>query len=155
VPETPEPSTHEDRLRAMPCVAHFGLRFGERGPERAELSMPVRPEHLQVDERLHGGVVATLADTAAVWLIAPELPPHETITSIEFKLNFLRPAVLGGGDLLAVARRVRRGRRVALADVDVLQGERHVAKGLFTYVVLPLEPRGRDRRAVSGSGPHG
>jgi uncharacterized protein (TIGR00369 family) len=122
----------------MPVAAHFGFRFGERSAERAEVSMPMRADYLQIDERLHGGVLATLADTAAVWLFAPALPPEQTLTSIEFKLNFVAPATLSGGDLRATARTVRRGKKVALADVDVLQGEHLVAKGLFTYIVLSL-----------------
>jgi uncharacterized protein (TIGR00369 family) len=65
--------------------------------------------------------------------------PGRTITSIEFKLNFVRPAVASRGELMAVARPVRIGRTVAVAEVDVLQSDELIAKGLFTYLVSPLE----------------
>jgi uncharacterized protein (TIGR00369 family) len=59
------------------------------------------------------------------------------MTSIEFKLNFLRPAVAGAGDLHARARIVKQGRQVILCDIEVAQGGELVAKGLFTYLLLP------------------
>jgi acyl-coenzyme A thioesterase PaaI-like protein len=56
------------------------------------------------------------------------------MTSIDFTLNFLRPALLERGELLARAVLVKRGRTIALADVDVEQAGQLVAKGLFTYL---------------------
>ena len=58
------------------------------------------------------------------------------MTSIEFKLNFLSPARPGGERLTARALVVRRGRRVGVCDVEVVQGDKLVAKGLFTYLFL-------------------
>ena len=119
----------------MPVAQFLGFRWGPRSEELAEVALPMREEFLQIDDRLHGGIVATLADTAAVWLFAPQLAEGQDMTSIEFKLNFLRPTVLGGGDLRAVARCVRLGRRIALGEVEVFQSDRAVSKGLYTYLI--------------------
>jgi acyl-coenzyme A thioesterase PaaI-like protein len=75
-----------------------------------------------------------------VWLLLGPLLPERTLTSIEFKLNFVRPALAERGELLAVAKLVRRGRTVALASVDVLQAGELIATGLFTYLVSRVEP---------------
>jgi uncharacterized protein (TIGR00369 family) len=99
--------------------------------------MPVKRSYLQEGGVVHGGVLSALADTAAVYLLFPDLGPDETMTGIELKISFVRPAVLGAGDLEARARPVKRGRRVAFCDVEVLQKRTLVAKGLFTYLVLP------------------
>ncbi len=128
-----------DPVAAMPAAAFFGFEFRSRDPQQARIALPLRPELFQGQQRVHGGVIASLADTCAVWLLLPGLLPERTITSIEFKLNFVRAAVAERGELLALARPVRVGRTVALADVDVLQGDELVAKGLFTYLVSPLE----------------
>ncbi len=76
-----------------------------------------------------------------MYAVHPYLPDGLTMTSIEFKLNFLRPATVGGGPLVATARVVRRGRRVAVCDVDVWQDGEAVATGLFTYLLFEVGTR--------------
>jgi len=85
---------------------------------------------------VHGGTVSTLADTAAVYTLHPYLTENQSMTSIEFKMNFLSPVLIENGDLLAQANLVKRGRKVALCDVEIYQKEKLVAKGLFTYLIF-------------------
>ena len=110
--------------------------MAESEPE-VELAAPVLDSSLQVDGWVHGGMLATLADTAGAYLLYRSLPPDRRMTSIEFKLNFLRPAVADAGELHARARIVKQGRQVTLCDIEVAQGGELVAKGLFTYLLLP------------------
>lgn len=118
----------------MPAAGFFGFRFAERDGREAAVALPLRREFLQGEERVHGGVLAALADTAAVYLILGGVVASQTFTSIEFKLNFVRAVVLERGELVARARFVKRGRTIALVDVEVFQGDAIVAKGLFTYL---------------------
>ena len=127
----------EAHLADMPVSVWFGLRYGASDDgQRAQVTLPMRRELLQVDGVVHGGILATLADTAAVHLLRPALAADERMTSIEFKLNFVRPAVESKGDLAATAQLVRRGRTILLADVDVEQAGQLVARGTFTYLRL-------------------
>ena len=80
--------------------------------------------------------IPSLADTAAVHALYLDLPRDKRMTSIEFKLNFLRPVREAAGVLKASARVVKRGKTVALCDVDVRQQDHLVAKGLFTYLIM-------------------
>lgn len=118
----------------MPAAEFFGFRFGARGEREAAVEMAVRREHLQGAGVVHGGVIAALADAAAVYLLIGSEPPRESMTSVEFKLNFLRPALPDRGRLAASARLVQRGRTIAVCDVEIAQGEAPVARGLFTYI---------------------
>jgi len=120
----------------MPAARLLGMELGARSDREAHVSLAARPELLQVDGVVHGGILATLADTAAVHLLYPQLASERSMTSIEFKLNFLRPATAGGGPIDARARVAHMGRKVCLAEVDVEQAGKIVAKGLFTYLVL-------------------
>jgi uncharacterized protein (TIGR00369 family) len=129
-----------DPVAAMPAAAFFGFDFRERSAELARVALVPRPEFFQGQGRVHGGILATLADTAAVWLLLGPLLPERTLTSIEFKLNFVRPALAERGELVAVAKLVRRGRTVALASVDVLQAGELIATGLFTYLIARVAP---------------
>jgi len=68
------------------------------------------------------------------------------MTSIEFKVNFLRPGLPSEGPLVAKARPVRRGRTIGICDVEVAQGERLLLKGLFTYLFYPRENENENDR---------
>jgi len=121
---------------AVPANRSFGFVMHACGTNGAELGLEPRPEHVQEHGVVHGGVLAALADTAAVYAFRASLEPGQAATSIEFKLNFLRPAQVGAGELRARSRIVRRGRRVCVCDVDVLQGDAPVATGTFTYLFI-------------------
>jgi len=104
--------------------------------KRAEISMALDKTYLQEGGVVHGGIISTLADTAAVYTLHPYLTENQSMTSIEFKMNFLSPVLIENGDLLAQANLVKRGRKVALCDVEIYQKEKLVAKGLFTYLIF-------------------
>lgn len=120
----------------VPPAQWLGLRLRDEGETTVSVEMTPRAEHLQVAERVHGGVLATLADTAAAWVVVRGLEDGTTTTSTEFGLHFLRPALGTGEPLVARATLVKRGRRVAVVDVEVAQGGALVAKGLFSYLIF-------------------
>lgn len=122
---------------SAPIVRLFGLELARCEPELVEVRMPARAELGQEVGRVQGGALGVLADHAAVYLLIPHLGDGESVTSVEFKLNFLRAAQPGGEQLVARATPIHRGRTTALCAVDIHQGERHVAHGLFTYLRLP------------------
>ncbi|MGH9383731.1 MAG: PaaI family thioesterase [Vicinamibacterales bacterium] len=119
----------------VPVNRFLGFEMTRRDEKSAVISM--RPDRLHAQEYgvIHGGILSTLADTAAVYTIQPLLASTDRLTSIEFKINFLAAAVPEGRAIVASAELVRRGKRVAVARVDVHQGETHVATGLFTYLI--------------------
>jgi uncharacterized protein (TIGR00369 family) len=135
--------TLEKTIPHAPFHRHLGAKFSAVRKGRAEVRLKIRREFLQVEGVVQGGVIASLADMAAVYTIHPGLAEGETMTSVEFKLNFLAPA--REGVLVAKARTVKRGRSIALAEADVFllppskkraRGEGTlVAKGLFTYFI--------------------
>lgn len=129
----------------MPVNRFLKLRLVARSSRRAVVAMPLRPAYRQEGGVVHGGLVATLADTAAVYLVLPHLRRGNGMTSIEFKINFLRPALVDSGELMARSRLVKRGRRVAVCEVEVRQGGRAVARGLFTYLVLASRSGGKPK----------
>ncbi len=124
-----------DFLARVPIARQLGFALARTADTEVELTMPVRGDVLQIEDRVHGGVLATLADTAAVWLLVTQLPADAMFTSIEFKLNFLRPALVERGDVRALAHLIKHGRTIAVCDVDLIQGGELVARGLFTYLL--------------------
>ena len=129
-----------DRLLGMPAAQTFGFEFLERDSSRAAVRMPASRAMLQVERVVHGGAISTLADTAAVYLFLPELRDGQSLTSIEFKVNFLRPALVDRGPMDAVATPIKLGRTIAVARVDVHQSGALCATGVFTYLVMTPDP---------------
>jgi len=127
----------------VPVNRHFGfsLLALERGA--AEVAMPLKRPFLQEEGIVHGGVLTALADSAAVYCVYPFLEDGRKMTSIEFKMNFLRPAFIDDGSVTARAKLVRQGRTIALCEVEVSQARRLVAKGLFTYLLFKKGEKGR------------
>ncbi len=132
--------TVDDRFAATPCNRWLGLRLVSRSRERVELELPVRPEFVQEEGVVQGGILTALADTAAVWLLWPDLPAERGMTGIECSMRFLTSARADAGALRATATPLRIGSTIAVCESVVTQGDRTVAKGTFTFLV-------RDRRA--------
>jgi uncharacterized protein (TIGR00369 family) len=101
----------------------------------ATFRMPFRRELTQVNAIVHGGAIATLADTAVAFALMTLTQPGEKVATVEFKINFL--SSVDRGEMIAEARVVHRGKRLALADMKVKdETGRLIAKGTATYVIL-------------------
>ena len=99
---------------------------------------------MEADERftqeagvIHGGVITSLADTAAAYAIGSTLEDDEEIIGVEFKMNFLRPANPTGESLTARAKTIKKGRTIAICSTEVYQGSIQVATAIFTMLVIP------------------
>lgn len=104
-------------------------------------SVRIEDEHRQQDGFIHAGVMATMADHTAGYSAFTIVPDTMQILTIEFKINFLRPAF---GDALACHSRViREGRQIIIAESDVfdLRDDKrvHVAKAMVTLMAVPRE----------------
>ena len=118
-----------------PVNSFLKSRLVARSPDRVEVRAPVLPETLQEYGVVQGGIISALADTAAVYLLLPDAMDRGRVHGIGFQMTFLLPAMRDGGELAAIATPVKIGWRVTVCSVDVMQGERLIARGTFTYLV--------------------
>jgi uncharacterized protein (TIGR00369 family) len=105
-------------------------------PCRAVFQMDVDPQrHANPMGTLHGGVLCDLADAAMGYAYASSLAEGETFTTVELKINFLRP--VWSGRVLAAARMVTRGRTIGLVECDVTDAAgKLVARASSTCMTL-------------------
>jgi uncharacterized protein (TIGR00369 family) len=119
-----------------PIAKLIGFRpvEGERG--RAVFELDVDPSrHANPMGTLHGGVLCDLADAAMGVAYASTLAEDETFTTLELKINFLRP--VWEGRLTATGRLVQGGRTIGLAECDVVDATgRLVARATSTCMTL-------------------
>ena len=65
---------------------------------------------------VHGGVIATLLDSAMSCAVHTQLPAGSGYTTIEMKVNFIRPILQDTGPLRCIGSVVHGGRRIATAE---------------------------------------
>ncbi|MEJ2232588.1 MAG: PaaI family thioesterase [Syntrophobacterales bacterium] len=128
------------KLSNNPIVKFVGIKLLKVVPGRSNLVLPHRQELQNSMGVLQGGILGVLADVAggvSLYSVLPD-PVKVVIPTIEFKLNFLRPA--GGQDVIAQGRVVNHGRRIAVCQVDLsTEAGILLATGLFTYMIRAIE----------------
>lgn len=102
----------------------FGATLTAVSPGRCRIELPFSEATSQQHGFFHGGAIGALADTAGGYAALTLLPPGAEVLTLEFKVNFLRPAA--GTLLVAEGVVLRSGRSVSVtrADVHVLDGGR-------------------------------
>ena len=119
----------------VPVNRWLGFLLRERSPARVVIEQPVRAEMLQEGGIVQGGLLTALADTAAVYLLWPDLGPDRTMIGTNAAMQFLGAAHQHLGDLRCVATPLRVGRRIAVCESVVHQGDRLVCKGTFSFLL--------------------
>jgi uncharacterized protein (TIGR00369 family) len=115
----------------MPFMRSLGVRIIRAGAGRAELSLEVRPEHLNAFGNAHGGLVAALIDVAvgaAAAIGNDTLRPNLTLA---LTTQYLRPAP-AVGMLVAYAQVRGGGAQVAFVDATVSADGEPIAIGTAT-----------------------
>jgi uncharacterized protein (TIGR00369 family) len=102
--------------------------------------MPVKDKHKQVHRVVHGGVLATLADTAGGFAAFLASPAGSRVVTIEMKINFLE--AVERGEVRAEARVLRQGKTTSVVDCEIRDSDKRlVSKALMTFAVLaPQHP---------------
>ncbi len=122
-------------VESPPVARLIGFRMTAAEPGRTTFELEVDERHGNPMGTLHGGILCDLADAAMGTAYATLLEEGETFTTLELKINFLRP--FWTGTLTAAGSVVQRGRTVGLAECDVLDGEgRLVARASSTCLTL-------------------
>lgn len=119
-----------------PFPSHIAFRLTAMDFDTARVELDVLPEHLQPFGIVHGGVLATLLDTATFWAGFMRLPQDHGLVNVDLKLNYLK--ALSSGRLVAEGRCLRAGRSLSYAEAAVRdeRGEL-LAHGTSTLMALP------------------
>lgn len=91
---------------------------------------------------MHGGVYATLLDSAAGCAVHSIVPAGMGYTSLDLTVKFLRPMTVDTGKVRAVGKVLSHGRRTALAQAELLDGDdRLLAHATSSCMLFPIPPR--------------
>jgi uncharacterized protein (TIGR00369 family) len=128
-------SVHRGEAPPPPIAELIGFTLTSIEPGRAVIDFTAEPRHANPMGTLHGGVLGDIADAAMGMAWASTLGEGETFTTLELKINFLRP--VWTGRLTATGRVVSGGRTVGLLECDVTDDkQRLVARASSTVMTL-------------------
>jgi len=118
-----------------PAADLVGFRMLSFGNGESRFEMDAGRRHHNPMGTVHGGILCTLADSAMGMAFASTLGDGETFTTLEIKVNYLRPVF--EEKLVAVAKVVHRGRTVGMVECDVVtENGKLVARAVSTCSVL-------------------
>jgi uncharacterized protein (TIGR00369 family) len=125
----------EGKMPEPPIAKLLGFTMRSVGDGRATIELEASERHANPMGTLHGGVLCDIADAAMGMAYASTLDDGESFTTLELKINFLKP--IWRARLRAEARVVKRGRTVGLVECDVFDPKDSlVARATSTCLTL-------------------
>src|SRR5690348_17890322 len=114
----------------------MGMRLASMEIDRCTVELEIERRHLQPFGIVHGGVLATLIDTATFWAAFLRLPDDAGLVNVDLKLNYLKAVVRG--HLRAEGECLRAGRQISYTVASVYNEDGElVAHGTSTMMALP------------------
>nr|BFE64925.1 hotdog fold thioesterase [Dactylosporangium thailandense] len=106
-----------------PPIMHL-LGTGRLDAEEGRVTVTLEPQeyHYNPLGTVHGGVLATLLDTATGCAVHTTLPAGVGYTTLDLTTKFLRPASIASGVLTCEGTVLSKGRRTALAQAQITDG---------------------------------
>jgi uncharacterized protein (TIGR00369 family) len=133
-----------------PIMVTLGMKVDRLGEGEAKLSMDVAKRFYNPMGTLHGGIMTDLADACMGLATISTLNAGERFTTLELKMNFLRPVYQG--KIVCEAKVLHRGRTIALAEAVVRNSEgKEVARGVATQMILRATNKRRGQVHRQGS----
>lgn len=110
------------RMGGFHRLVGFAIDPAGSGDGRCTVTGTVEDRHLNINQVVHGGVYATILDTAMGGAVVTLLAPDEVTATTSLYVEFLRPA-REGQRLVARGEVVRRGRHLAFVEGDLKDGD--------------------------------
>lgn len=107
------------QLPQPPVMRTLGITAIEVEEGRIVFGLEPQEFHFNPIGTMHGGVLATLLDSAAACAVQSTLPAGVGYTSLDLTTKFLRPVTLRSGPLRCEGTVLSRGQRTALAQAQV------------------------------------
>jgi uncharacterized protein (TIGR00369 family) len=113
------------------------MRCPEVARGRIVFTCKTRPEFANPLGMLHGGIAATLLDSAMACAVHTTLPAGVAFTSLDISVRYVRPGTVDGVELRAEGRVVHRGRKICTAEATLTdEAGKLLATGTSSLMVL-------------------
>jgi len=121
------------RLADNPALGWLSPSLEELSLDHCVLRLPYREQVTNGSGTIHGGVLATLADSAVAFALATNFDGKMGFATTDLTIHFLRRA---RGEVRARARIIKKGQRVNVGEVEIVDEEGlEVARVLATFLL--------------------
>lgn len=136
---TPNPAYIEalqHSVRTAPYPSLIGMALTSIEFNRCRIELDLAERHLQPFGIVHGGVIATLLDTATFWAGFLALPEDCGMVNVDLKLTYLK--AVSHGRLRADGECLRAGRQLSYTEASVFDAEGAlIARAASSLMALP------------------
>ncbi len=135
---------YKDRIREYLSrqyfMKHVGIELTVIKPGHVEAELNIEQTHLQQFGRIHGGVIATIADIAAGFAAYTLVPEEFHVVTGEIKISYFRPGK--GHRLKAVGKVIKPGKSMSFCEAEIwsLEGGKEIliGKASTSMVNIPI-----------------
>ncbi|MFA5066071.1 MAG: PaaI family thioesterase [Dehalococcoidia bacterium] len=116
-----------------PVAGFLGMRLLELSPGHARVSMPMKPEYINFNGMIFGGIISAVADQAFAYATNSVINPN---VASQFNIHFIA-AVSVQDELTAECRVMKSGKRVCISEIKVTNQEGKLV-ATATGTTIPL-----------------
>jgi uncharacterized protein (TIGR00369 family) len=122
-----------------PIAATLGFRLAEAAPGFVLFTMTPELRHYNPIGTVHGGVASTLLDSCMSCAVQTHLARGQAYTTLELKVNLVRPITAATGPIRAEGRSLHVGRRSGTAEGKILDAQGNLlAHGTTTCLIFEI-----------------
>lgn len=134
-------SVCDKQIEAAPLGQCLNFQLVEVEVGRVVFAIKPAEYHYNPIGTVHGGVLATLCDSAMGATVHSTLQKGEAYTSLEIKVNFLRPVTVDSGMLRCEGKLISRGSRIAVVTAQLIdETGKLYAHASSTCLISAAEP---------------
>ncbi len=129
------------RIPAAPIAALLGLSVVQVEPGQVTFRLAIGEHLYNPIGSVHGGVFCTLLDSAMGCSVHAALNRGQAYTTLELKVNFIKPLTLDTPSVVAAGQVISLGRRVATASAQITGPDGTLyAHGTTTCLIFDARP---------------
>lgn len=123
-------------INESPFFRHMSMKVSEIGLGYSIVTVCIEEKHMNPFGGLHGGVYATVIDTAAYWSAYCDLPEDNGLVSIDLKVDFLSPVI--AGEVIVKGQSIKSGKTVHLTEAKMFdKSGRLLGHGTSKLLITP------------------
>ena len=123
-----------EKSTLSPYGAFIGVRIDDCTKRKATCSVELKKHHFNNGGRVHGGVLTSLADTAAGAAVSTVRQKKKFTATTDLSISFIRPPI--GKKLIALAEVIHTGKKLFRVEVEIFCSEKLVAKTNLTFMIV-------------------
>ncbi|MFT4863743.1 MAG: hypothetical protein ACI95C_002977 [Pseudohongiellaceae bacterium] len=123
-----------EKLTMSPFGDLLGIELVSMEDGKAVCAVQLQPCHLNNGGRVHGGLLTSLADTAAGVAVRSKRPDGKVSATTDLSIAFIRPPA--GDRLIATAEVIHAGKRLFRTEISIHCADKLIAKTSATFMIV-------------------